>query len=205
MVKTGIYKITNPKNKVYIGQSTNIDKRIVIYSQLQCKDQPLLFNSFKKYGFDKHIFEILALCPICELNSLERYYIDKYQSNDKTKGLNLTNGGQDYFKHNEEVRAKMSAAQMGNQKTLGRIQTKEEIQKRVLKTTGLKRTKEQRERISNGLKGRKLTEQHKKNISNGLKGILAKKILNTETGVIYKSCQEAADAFGLKKSLDMLD
>ena len=36
----GIYKITNPKNKIYIGKSKNIEKRFESYKKIQhCKQQ----------------------------------------------------------------------------------------------------------------------------------------------------------------------
>jgi group I intron endonuclease len=57
----GIYKITNPNNKIYIGQSTNINDRIKRYKSLQCKGQRILYNSLKKYGWDTHHFEIIEI------------------------------------------------------------------------------------------------------------------------------------------------
>jgi len=33
----GIYKITSPSNKVYIGQSINIEKRFKSYKRYDCK------------------------------------------------------------------------------------------------------------------------------------------------------------------------
>ena len=49
----GIYKITSPSNKVYIGQSTNIEKRWSGYStnKKKMKEQTKLFNSFIKFIF----------------------------------------------------------------------------------------------------------------------------------------------------------
>lgn len=75
----GIYKITNPNKKVYIGQSINIEHRFYEYSIItNCKSQIALFNSLKKYGPDLHTFEILEECTIDELNFKERYYQDYY-------------------------------------------------------------------------------------------------------------------------------
>ena len=45
----GIYKITNPKEKVYIGQSIDIEKRWKrYYYTLNCKSQTALYRSLKK-------------------------------------------------------------------------------------------------------------------------------------------------------------
>lgn len=64
----GIYKITSPSGKIYIGQSINIERRwIKSYKNLQCKSQTRLYNSLKKYGPENHIFEIIEECSINEL------------------------------------------------------------------------------------------------------------------------------------------
>ena len=56
---TTIYKITNPKGKVYVGQTTNYRKRLNHYRILHCKRQQKLYNSLHKYGFNNHVFEII--------------------------------------------------------------------------------------------------------------------------------------------------
>lgn len=89
---TGIYKITSPKNKIYIGQSIDIERRFKNYKSIsQTKGQIMLHNSFKKYGVNNHIFEIVEECNIELLNERERYYQDFY--NVLNDGLNciLTN------------------------------------------------------------------------------------------------------------------
>ena len=82
----GIYKITNPNNKVYIGQSINIERRFLTYKKYNCQSQIKLYNSLNKYGFDNHIFEIIEECNDEELNTKERYYQEKYDAIEK--GLN---------------------------------------------------------------------------------------------------------------------
>ena len=83
----GIYKITSPNNKIYIGQSVNVERRIFKYKKFKdCKNQFKLLNSFNKYGIENHIFEILEECNIELLNERERYYQDLY--NVIKKGLN---------------------------------------------------------------------------------------------------------------------
>jgi len=84
----GIYKIINPKNKIYIGQSTNIYKRWFYYDILNCKNQPRLYQSLKKYGNSSHIFEIIEECDFNLLNERERYWQDHYDVLDRKKGLN---------------------------------------------------------------------------------------------------------------------
>lgn len=77
--KIGIYKITSPSGRVYIGQSIDIEARIKNHSKWMystCKGK--LQNSFKKYGFEKHTFKIVRICPVSRLNKWERYYQDLY-------------------------------------------------------------------------------------------------------------------------------
>lgn len=76
----GIYKITNPKNKIYIGQSVNLEFRLNSYRSSSNKSQPRIFNSLKKYGVNNHFFEVIEECKICELNNRERYWQDHYDA-----------------------------------------------------------------------------------------------------------------------------
>jgi group I intron endonuclease len=71
----GIYKITNPTGKIYIGQSINIENRFKHYNMLDyaCIG-PKLYYSLKKYGPENHIFEIVEECTIEELDKKEYLY-----------------------------------------------------------------------------------------------------------------------------------
>lgn len=91
MAKIGVYKITNPQNKIYIGQSINIEERFRKYSKLNCKRQPKLYYSLKKYGFDNHTFEIIEECSLDQLNEKEIYWGLKYDVLSE-EGLNLKLG-----------------------------------------------------------------------------------------------------------------
>ncbi len=106
----GIYKITNPKNHVYIGQSVDIKNRISKYKNLNCKTQPKLFNSINKYGWDAHTFEIITTCTPDELKTLEKYYVDLYQSFNTRHGLNVRDGGGSNGSPSPETREKLRQA-----------------------------------------------------------------------------------------------
>lgn len=111
-MKTGIYKITNPKGRVYIGQSKNLDERLIRYKKLQCcKNQLFLYRSFLKYGIENHIFEIILRGDFSktQLNQLEKEHIKEFNSFNgwKNGGLNLTTGGDSYEFH-QTVKNKMS-------------------------------------------------------------------------------------------------
>lgn len=76
----GIYKITSPSNKIYIGQSTNINQRWNdYYKMIRCKRQTRLYNSFKKYGPENHVFEIIEECLENELLKRETYWKEHYK------------------------------------------------------------------------------------------------------------------------------
>lgn len=83
----GIYKITSPSGKIYIGQSINTKKREKEYLSISnCKGQRKLYNSLLKYGFSEHIFEIIEECRVEVLNERERHWQDFY--NVLKEGLN---------------------------------------------------------------------------------------------------------------------
>lgn len=93
----GIYKITSPSGKIYIGQSWNVKKRLKDYKTLSVsKKQRLLNRSFVKYGYENHKFQIIKVfeygCCQKDLDRHEIFYIYKYRSL-CFKLLNLTVGG----------------------------------------------------------------------------------------------------------------
>ncbi len=200
----GIYKITSPKNKIYIGQSNNIKLRFSAYKRINCNKQPRLFNSLLKHGYKNHTFEILCECEILELNDRERYYQDLYNATGKN-GLNcqLTKTDDLNGRHSEETKLKISLSSKGrklSQETKNKIsiaqkgknvseitkmklslatknQSKESLIKKAISNTGKKRTAESKELM--GLKKRAL-------------------ILNLETGVFYEGVKSASFVIGLK-------
>lgn len=80
----GIYLIRNTiNNKVYIGQSTDIERRWVEHKRkysLEKNKNIILYKAFKKYGLDNFSFEILEECKEEELNERETFYIGLYKS-----------------------------------------------------------------------------------------------------------------------------
>ena len=109
---SGIYKITNKvNNKVYIGQSINIEGRF--YQHKNCLNRNVGHNShfqnaWNKYGEENFEFELIHIVSnVEELNDLEIYYIKKYNSNNPKFGYNITSGGDAPF-FNEEYRKEIS-------------------------------------------------------------------------------------------------
>lgn len=98
-MKGYIYKITSPSNRIYIGKTTNLKKRIIYYSNSHCKAQKILYESIKKYGWDNHILEVIKEVDNIEnLNNLEIEFIEKYKTNiikyPEFNGMNLSDGGE---------------------------------------------------------------------------------------------------------------
>lgn len=179
----GIYKITSPTNKVYIGQSTNIEKRFKAYFKLRCKSQIKLYRSFIKHGVENHTFEILLECEIHELNNKERYFQDLY-SVIGLKGLNcqLINTSYQNGALCVETRLKIGIQRRGRKHT--------EETKKLIGMNNSKRiiTEETKNKISNSLKGIKLCKERsdKSNFTR------RKVILDTSNGVFYFGIIEAA-------------
>jgi group I intron endonuclease len=87
----GIYKITNPKGKIYIGKSINIIRRFKQYIRLNISPIKLKY-SIQKYGVDNHQFEIIEECIKDKLDEREIYWIHYYNSTNN--GLNIGLGGE---------------------------------------------------------------------------------------------------------------
>jgi len=83
----GIYKITSPSNKVYIGKSIDIEKRFNQYKTLHCKFQRRLYNSLKKYGAENHKFEVIKICRKENILLIEAFYQKRFDASG-VNGLN---------------------------------------------------------------------------------------------------------------------
>lgn len=90
-----IYKITNQINqKSYIGQTINsIKERMRKHYDHSLVATTGIDYAIHKYGKDNFIVEEICQCEDTQLDDLERYYIDLYDT--YKNGYNLTIGGQD--------------------------------------------------------------------------------------------------------------
>lgn len=159
----GIYKITSPSNKVYIGQSVNINRRFNHYFKLQsCKNQIHLYNSLLKYGVENHKFDILLECTRQELDLYETFWYNFYKNMNFTL-LNLKEPGSK-GKHHPDSLLKIIE---GLKKRKPTDYTKQKIRNSL---KGHEVTNETREKISKSKLGKKLSDEHKEKISNAMKG-----------------------------------
>lgn len=80
----GIYKITSPSGRIYIGQSVDIRARFLKYKKCNAQSQRLLHKSLVKYGADNHNYDILHELPIDieepDLTRYEQLYMDQYRA-----------------------------------------------------------------------------------------------------------------------------
>lgn len=85
-----IYKITNPKGKIYIGCTINFKRRLSEYRRLSMAGQIKLYNSLVKYGYNNHKFEIIEECDESILHEREIHWIKYF--NCIEEGLNIRLG-----------------------------------------------------------------------------------------------------------------
>lgn len=163
----GIYKITSPVGKMYIGKSEDIYVRWDSYKRCTCKAQVRLYYSLKKYGSENHKYEIVEICPEIKLNEREIYFIKFYDTFDTPHGLNLQSGGEG-GKLSKESREKISKAATGRKCPEG---AKEKLRKIM---TGRKFSEETIEKMKRSagkhLKGKKLSPEQIEKSSSKLRG-----------------------------------
>jgi len=103
----GIYKITSPSGKCYIGSSKNISSRLVQHKS-SLRDgkhhNKHLQNAYNKYD-GNFTYETLVLCPEQDRKFIEQQYLILYKPayniaeiSDATEGLSLSQEARDNMK-----------------------------------------------------------------------------------------------------------
>lgn len=202
-----IYKITNPNDKIYIGQAKNIKRRINRYKCLDCKNQRLLYNSIAKYGWSSHKLDIIYRFDGDRLKAdkIEVFFVEFFNSyfyENKIRGMNLTKGGENKnhlkekdfvnmvqktrkgYTHSEETRLKISQSNKGMVSWAKGVKFTEEHKKKIsesrkklLKIKPITHTEETRRKLSEAMKGKIFTEEHRANISKAAKNRKNKKLI----------------------------
>lgn len=194
----GIYKITSPSGKVYIGQSWDIEKRFKQYKKSLAIRQTKLFNSIAKYGIENHVFEIIhEFLEEIDQNILDDHEI-LYWNKYKSLGVSVLNtrepgkGG----KHSEETKKLMSKWQIG--KVLS-SETRDKIRTsnlgKIPWNKGLKHSQETKDKISLANKGKKQSQEAIDKMSKSLIGRVfseetRRKISEAKKGTKYKPTSE---------------
>ena len=171
----GIYKITSPNKRIYIGKSINIKNRFYKYKILDCKTQRKLYNSFKKYGVENHLFEVIEECSIESLIKRERYWQDHY--NVLKEGLNclLSTTNNTKGKVSEETKLLLSKAMKGKNK-------------------GIKRSLEFKQKNAERMKGKKLSAETKLKMSLARQNIIISEHTKKKMSIAKKGCKLSEEA-----------
>lgn len=165
----GIYKITSPSNKVYVGQSINMESRKSQYRRLKCKRQPKIYNSLKKYGWEQHKFEIIEKCSVELLDEREIFWKHHYmsrvdhnwemvlfcelkdahtggeRSEDTKKKMSESHRGK---KHSEETKIKIGKAHKGK---ITSPETKDKMKKSQIGKHNIKKSQETKAKIEKAM------------------------------------------------------
>lgn len=181
---SGIYMITSPSGKKYIGQSVNIRSRYNSYHyELSVKKQPAIYNSFRKYGIVNHVFSVIEYCDASLLNQKEMKYIEEHRS--LQEGLNSTSGGRNNFIWSDRCIKLLSDSAKARWSRIPK-------ELRNVHKKGIPMSDEQKSKLSmvRKLKGMSLGERNPR----------AKIVLDLEAGIFYGSLKDAAIAKGINYS-----
>ena len=135
-----IYIIKNTiNNKVYIGQTkVSVEIRWKEHLRHAKNGDQVINRAMRKYGIEKFYVETLEICDINLLDEREIYYIDLFDSADKTKGYNVSIGGNTpRFKRKVLDIATLVDLYVNQQFSLERIASKYNVSKYII-TTELK-------------------------------------------------------------------
>ena len=193
-----IYKITNPKGGIYIGSTTNFERRMSNYKNDKSIGQSKLHNSLQKYGFKNHKTEILYECPDEERYKWENHY-GMIHNVLLRENLNLALPKVDDKVPciSEETRRKISEAGKGEKNPFYGKHHSDTSKKKISDFMkgennpwlGKCHSDETKHKMSESSKGDKNSMYGKTYGENPR----AKKVINIETKIIYSCIKEAAE------------
>lgn len=204
----GIYKITSPTGRIYIGQSVDIESRFKSYYYLSCKTQRVLYNSLKKHGVENHLFEVIEECAICELNIKERYWQDYYSVlGNNGMNLKLTRTHDKSGRVSDETKSIISFKSKewyskNEHPLLGKKPKEETLRKQSEKRKGLLSGAKNPNFGKKGILNHNYGKKRCKNFIEKIKGgnnPMAKLVFNTQTGIFYETITLAAHSINWKR------
>ena len=161
----GIYSITNKvTGAVYIGQSTDIQRRWMEHKTPKAKGNDLLHGDMQKYG--KENFELIVLeeCEPEELNKRELFYIKRDEPFYNTVGKEVS----------EETKKNISE---GTKRWWNGLS--EEDQRKIIENN-----------LTGPKKGHEVTEETRKKISRKVSEAQKQPVKCLETGEIFESVRD---------------
>lgn len=197
----GVYSITNIINdKKYIGQSVDIYTRWSNHKSALRNNRhgnKHLQNAWNTYGEENFIFDILSVCDVKDIDTVESEFIKLFNTMDESFGYNMESGGHENKILSEESRRLISDKHKGKNLTdehkakisasgKGRIcsdDTKNKISKALI---GVKRSVETRKKLSEG--------------RTGMNSWACKPIYCIELNETFYSTKEAENKYGFNAS-----
>ena len=190
----GIYKISNIiNNKVYIGQSIDIERRFTVHMRDLNNNKHYnqhLQASYNKYGKEAFLYEVLCICEITELDDMERFFIDYYNSMNQEYGYNKESGGSKNKIISDETREKYRINNRGSKNPF----------------YGKKHTKESREKIKAASSLHRHSEEAKRKIGEnriyvyGPNHPNSRQIYCPELNEYFWGAKDAEDKYGICKT-----
>jgi group I intron endonuclease len=128
---SGIYKITSPTGRIYIGEAISLRERCMFYlNPNRIKRQRAIYNSLIKYGVEIHTNEIKELCDQQNLFERERYWQEYYDSVENGLNCHYTSTTNKKKIHSKETISIMSKKASGiNNSFYGKKHSEESLQK----------------------------------------------------------------------------
>lgn len=167
---SGVYKITNPEGKVYVGSSKDIELRISkgYKNKHGNKRKRHIDISINYFGFENHIFETIEACEQSVLSERERHWQEELNCL-YPNGLNrnLVKTSTKKQQHCEDTIRVISEKKMGTPAWNRGIPTSESTKKTI------------KDRYS------------------PLQRSVCRLIMDTRTGVFYYCAREAAEAINM--------
>lgn len=190
--KSGIYKITSPSGKIYIGEANNLKLRCTCYlNENRIKGQRKILNSLKKYGIEKHFIEIVEFCDTHMLFERERFWQEYFNSVENGLNCHYTATQTKKKLHSIETKQIMSERAKGNNNHFfGKKHTE----------LSLKKISERSKGCNNpNFGGKNITEEFliKQKISNSKKPL---KVIDLNNGSekTFLNSKDVAEFYGVK-------
>lgn len=198
MNKFKVYMHTNKINsKKYVGITCQKGSRRWRYDGYGYKGSYYFYSAIQKYGwqnFETTILEIGLSKEEAEKREIE--LIKYYDTTNKSKGYNITKGGNIIGNHSEEVRKIMSEKAKKRPIDYAKIRKMQEINR------GRTLSEEQRKMMSEQRKGKKLSKKHVESIRKSHIGYIHPEEQKRKISSSLKKFYES-DENRVKRSLEM--
>lgn len=135
-----VYLLRSPSGKGYVGITNNFDRRMGEHKSRYSKDQTLIYNAIRKYGWGSFEKSVVAsgIGTREALGEAEQFYIEKLDTL-APNGYNLASGGAYGGSPSAETRAKTSKTMKGRPKPDGFGDTMRKAKKGVPLSEGHKK------------------------------------------------------------------